>query len=144
MADETADVSNEEQLATCFRSVSNDLEVNEEFLGLHPLPSTDACTIFTVLKDILLRCNLDISKLRGQCYDGAAAMSGSKSGVATRFKQENNKCLFTHCYGHALNLAVGNAIKQVPTLNETFGVAYEICKLIKKSPQRNTKLNAIR
>ena len=75
MADETADVSNEEQLATCFRWVSNDLEVNEEFLGLHPLPSKDACTIFTVLKDILLRCNLDISKLRGQCYDGAAAMS---------------------------------------------------------------------
>ena len=70
-------------------------------------------------------------------------MSGSKSGVATRFKQENNKCLFTHCCGHALNLVVGDAIKQVPTLNETFGVAYEICKLVKKSPQRNTKLNAI-
>ena len=144
MADETADVSNEEQLATCFRWVSNDLEVNEEFLGLHPLPSTDACTIFTVLKDILLRYNLDTSKLRGQCYDGAAAMSGSKSGVATRFKQENNKCLFTHCYGHALNLAVDDAIRQVPTLNETFGVAYEICKLVKKSLQRNTKSNAIR
>ena len=119
------------------------LKVNEEFIGLHALPSTDAGTIFNVLKDILLRCNLDINKLRGQCYDGAASMSGSKSGVATRFKEENEKCLFTHCYGHVLNLAVGDVIKKVPTFDETFSVAYEICKLVKKSPHRNTKLNAI-
>ena len=144
MADEIADVFNAEQLATCFRWVTEDLEVNEEFIGLHALPSTDAGTIFNVLKDILLRCNLDINKLREQCYDGAASMSGSKSGVATRFKEENEKCLFTHCYGHALSLAVGDAIKKVPTLNETFSVAYEICKLVKKLPQRNTKLNTIR
>ena len=66
MADETADVSNAEQLATCFRWVTEDLEVNEEFIGLNALPSTDAGTIFNVLKDILLRCNLDINNLRGQ------------------------------------------------------------------------------
>ncbi|XP_066914540.1 zinc finger MYM-type protein 1-like [Clytia hemisphaerica] len=144
MADETGDVSNSEQLATCIRWVTDELEVNEEFLGLHPLSSTDANKIFTVLKDIILRCNLDINKLRGQCYDGAAAMSGAKSGVATRFKKEIYKCLYTHCYGHALNLAVGDAIKQVTSLNETFGTAFEICKLVKKSPQRNTKLNEIR
>ena len=144
MADETADVPNTEQLATCFRWVTEDLEVNEEFIGLHALSSTDAGTIFNVLKDVLLRCNLDITKLRGQCYDGAASMSGSKSGVAARFKEENEKCLFTHCYGYAVNLTVGDAIKKVPTLSETFSLAYEICKLVKKSSQRNTKLNTIR
>ena len=63
MADETADVSNAEQLTTWFRWVMEDLEVNEEFIGLHALPSMDAGTIFNVLKDILLRCNLDINKL---------------------------------------------------------------------------------
>ena len=93
--------------------VTDDLEVNEEFLGLHVLPSTNAGTIFKSLKIILLRCNLDVNKLRGQCYGGAAAMAGSKSGVTTRFKEEYEKCLFTHCYGHALNLAIGDAIKKV-------------------------------
>ena len=63
MADETADVSNAEQLATWFRWVMEDFEVNKEFIGLHALPSMDAGTIFNVLKDILLRCNLDINKL---------------------------------------------------------------------------------
>ena len=142
MVDETADVYNAEQLATCFRWVTEDLEVNEKFIGLHALPSTDAGTIFSVLKDILLRCNLDINKLRGQCYDGVASMPRSKSGVATRFRKKTRK--FTHCYGHALNLAVGDAIKKVLTIDETFSVAYEICKLVKKSPLRNTKLNTIR
>ena len=50
MADETADISNMEQLVNCIRWVNNDLEVNEEFIGLHPLEATDAGTIFKVLK----------------------------------------------------------------------------------------------
>jgi len=88
--------------------------------------------------------NLKLEKSRGQCFDGAAAMAGPKSGVATRIKSLNEKCLYTHCYGHALNLAVGDVIKNVKNLTETFGTAYEICKLVKKSPKRNTKLDAIR
>ena len=37
MADETADVSNIEQLVVCLRWVSNDLEVHEDFIELYPL-----------------------------------------------------------------------------------------------------------
>ena len=71
-------------------------------------------------------------------------MAGAKSGVATRFKEMNKKCLYTHCYGHALNLAVGDAVKKVSCLSDAFCAASEICKLVKKSPQRNTKLDELR
>ena len=37
-----------------------------------------------VIKDILQAINLDIHKIRGQCYDRASAMSGSKKGVAKK------------------------------------------------------------
>ena len=50
--------------------------------------------------------NSRIQDARGQCYDGAAAMAGAKTGVATQIKAINGKCLYTHCYGHALNLAI--------------------------------------
>ena len=40
----------------------------------------------------------------------------------------------THCYGHVLNLAIGTF---------PFETAHEICKLVKKSPQRDTKLDEI-
>ena len=56
--------------------------------------------------------------------------------VATQIKALNGKCLFTNCYGHKLNLAVGDSIKAALCLSETFEVVREICKLVKKSPQR--------
>ena len=71
-------------------------------------------------------------------------MTGSKSGVATRIKELNFKCLFTHCYGHALNLAVGNFMRREKLLSETLDVIKEITKLVKNSPQRDTHLKSIR
>ena len=32
----------------------------------------------TVLRDVLIRLNVSVNKIRGQCYDEASAMSGSK------------------------------------------------------------------
>ena len=67
-------------------------------------------------------------------------MSGTKTGVATQFKSLNKKMLFTHCYGHALNLAIKDTCFNVDCLKETFETVNEICNLVDKSPQRNTKL----
>lgn len=87
---------------------------------------------------------LKIENLRGQCYDGASVMSGQKTGVASRIKEINKKSLYTHCYGHALNLCVKDACTNVSCLKNTFDCAFEIVKLVKKSPQRETMLNQLR
>lgn len=70
-----------------------------------------ANTIVATIKDALVRMNLALSKCRGQCYDGASAMSGAKSGVAKQLSEDENRAVYLHCYGHALNLAVGNSVK---------------------------------
>ena len=88
--------------------------------------------------------NLRLEDARGQCYDGASAMSGCKKGVATVIKSINEKCLFTHCYGHALNLAVGDCIRNEKLLAETFDTIKEVCNLVKKSPKRDTHLKMLR
>lgn len=41
-----------------------------------------------VIKDVLLRLNLTLTKVRGQCYDGAANMAGPRSGVAKQLRNE--------------------------------------------------------
>ena len=71
-----------------------------------------------------MRLDLNIADARGQCYDGASAMAGAKTGVATQIKSINPKCLFTHCYWHALNLAAGDVFKNVPQLREALETAY--------------------
>ena len=48
-----------------------------------------------------------------------------------------------HCYGQALNLYVADAIKAVQCISDSLNTVCEIGKLVKKSPQRNTKLDKI-
>ena len=138
------DETDKEQMVPCMRCVDENLIPHEEFIGLHAIPGKSADEIVAFIKDILLRMNLRIENARGQCYDGASSMSGKRSGVATQIKSLNRKCLYTHCYGHALNLAVGDVFKTIANLESTFATAHEISKLVKKSPKRNMKLDSIR
>lgn len=68
---------------------------------------------------------------RGQCYDGASNMTGSMHGVATQLLAEEPRAIPTHCYGHALNLAVADAMKQSKVCRDALDTAYEVSKLIR-------------
>ena len=106
MVDETTDVSNTEQLVFCIRHVDDQLNSHEEFIVLYSLESTKAQSIFHTIEDVFLKLSLQLENCRGQCYDGASATAGCKTGVATTLLRKEPRALYTHCYGHALNLAV--------------------------------------
>ena len=137
MMDETTDASNCEQVVVCLCWVSEDFEVNEELMGLYSVDSIKAEILFSAIKDILLRFNLALSDIRGQC-DGTAPMAGYKIGVTTRLLQEQPKALYSHCYGHALNLAYGDMTKQIKVhvLKDALDTAFEMVRFIKYSSQR--------
>ncbi len=137
MADECTDISNHEQLAICFRWVDNDLEVHEEFVGLYQIENIFSDTIVHVLNDCLIRMNLQWSRCRGQCYDGASAMAGYRTGVATQIRAIEPRAIYTHCYGHSLNLAMCDTIKACKLTRDAMDVTHEISKLVKFSPKRN-------
>ena len=71
-------------------------------------------------------------------------MAGKTSEVTVQFKRLNTKMLYTHCHGHALNLAVKDACFKEDMLKMTFEMTREICKLVKESPQRNNRIEEIR
>lgn len=144
MVDETTDASNTEQVVICIRWIDENMTPHEDFLGLYQVDCIDASTIVSVIKDVLLRFNLSLSKCRGQCYDGCSTMAGLKSGVAKQIKDIEPRSLFTHCYGHALNLACADSIKRCKTMKDALETTHEITKQIKKSPKRDTKLSQIK
>ena len=111
MADEVTDSSNKEQLVICLRWVDNHLNPHEEFIGLYSVDRIDAATLVHVIKDTWIRLNLKLEDCTGQCYDGAANMCGIRSGVATQVSAEESRAPFTHCYGHSLDLAACDTIK---------------------------------
>ena len=52
--------------------------------------------------------------------------------------------MYTHCYAHSLNLAVGNVIKRSKVCSDALDVAFEITKLVKFSPKRNAAFDRIK
>ena len=48
-------------------------------------------------------------KMRGQGYDGAAAMSGRLNGAQVHIREVIPTVLYVHCAAHSLNLAVSNS-----------------------------------
>ena len=111
MADECTDVANKEQFAVCICWVDESLTDHEDVIGVYNVGTIDANTLTAAIHDVLLRMNLRMAQCHGQCYDGASNMAGSKHGVAAQLHAEEPRVLLTHCYGHALNLAVADALK---------------------------------
>ena len=88
----------------------------------------------TVIKDLLMRCNLPLELCRGQAYDGAANMQGRQTGVAARFLNENNAPV--HCFAHSLNLCLQAAGRILVCLRDAIETVREINNLIRFSPKR--------
>ena len=62
-------------------------------------------------------------------------MAGSRTGTATQLRHVEERALFTHCYGHALNLAVADVVKQSKVIRDVLNTVGEINKLLKYSPR---------
>ena len=122
------------------RWVSNDFVVGEEFLGLYCLSSTDAQSIVDVMKDAFLRFQIPTTKLRGQYYDGCNTMAGAKGGVAANCKiaELEPRAVFTHCYGHTLNLSVSDTVRHSVVMKGCLDTCFEL--VTKSNSHQNGKL----
>lgn len=134
--DETADNSRLEQISLCARIVLEDLTIQEIFLGFYQTDDTKAETLFKILQDVLIRYDLSINNLRGQCYDGASNMSGKITGLQTRVLEVEPRALYVHCSAHSLNLVVQDALENVTSARNFIGFAKEIINFIRDSPKR--------
>ena len=119
--------ANREQFTICVRWVGD----HEGFLGLYQMATIDANSLVRAIKDTLLRMNIPLSHCRGQCYDGASSMSGSKSGVETQIAKEEQQALYLHCFGNALNLAVADSVKKSKVCCDALETAVKVTKLVK-------------
>ena len=67
----------------------------------------------------------------------AENMAGETGGVSKQIMQRENE----YCYGNSLNLAASGAVKKCKIMADALDITFEISKLIKHSPKRNTMLN---
>lgn len=136
LLDETPDTASLEQLSICVRVVSKTFVPSEFFLGFYNVNNTTAEALFQAVKDVFIRFQFDMSKLRGQCYDGASNMSGRHNGLHAKILKVEPRALYVHCNAHNINLVVQDAISGIPWTRDNIGMAKEIIKFVRDSPKR--------
>lgn len=60
MVDEWSEISNKGQLSFCVRASGDNLNIDKDFLGFCEVAKIKSETVFNVVKDILLRCSLNL------------------------------------------------------------------------------------
>jgi hypothetical protein len=131
IADEASDISHND---ISIRWVDNHFDIHEYALGLVQLPDTEAATLFSVIKDVLIQCSMPISQCRGQAFNGVSNMSGIQNGVQALIKREESRALYANCLGHSLNLCVQEDTKRCVNVRNVMDFIYELVQLIKLSP----------
>lgn len=136
LADETKDISKKEQMSICLRYV-HDGAVVERFVGFAIAKKLDAESLAHLIVEKLKALGVAEDKLVAQCYDGAAAMSGHKSGVQQRLRNEFPRAVYIHCHNHCLQLAVSDTCSTVPEAAEFFDLLKAIYDFIVNSNTRH-------
>lgn len=140
LADETADISNTEQMSIVLRYVDNECNIKEDFIQFTSCRTgISGEALSTNIISILQKLGLDINLLRGQGYDGAGNMAGCRSGVAARIQALVPLAVYVHCFSHKLNLAIVGAC-DIITIRNAMGVISQVAKFFDNSPNRQEAL----
>lgn len=96
--------------------------------------------LFKLKEELLLKNNSLISV----CTDGASVMTGSSSGVVTKFAEKyGNHVEPFHCLAHRVELAVDDALKSVTATNHFQALLKSLFSLYSMSPKNQRELNEV-
>lgn len=141
MVDEVTDISVAEQMVTFIQYYSKaDGKVKTQFLSVNDLledsESADAKTITKTIFNNLEKFELDKKGLCAFVSDGAAVMTGVKSGVATLLKKENPQVISVHCICHRLALACTDTLQNVGYIKNVHTWLMQLWNMLQKSPKK--------
>ena len=132
MADECTDIANVEELSVFCRWEEGGVPV-ECFLEIIPLKKADAETIYSTLIECLKKKNLQVGRIVGLGFDGAATFSGRRTGVQARIKKHT---LFVHCHCHLLQLACVQSANKTPGIAHVYRTLTTLWKHFHNSPKQ--------
>ena len=144
VADEVTDISNKERLSLVLQYVDCDTGlVREDLVSFLECDTgiTGRCLADKIITT-LQSYGLDLTKLRGQAYDGAGNMAGSVRGTAALITAQYPLALNLHCASHCLNLAVVKSL-QVTSVRNMMGVVDRVYVFFAAHPKRQRALDKV-
>ena len=141
LADETTDISGQEQLSICVRFVTPTCSVQERLLCFSVVSDMTGKGLATTLLNILHKSHINTEFMVGQGYDGAAAMSGEFHGVQKYIADECPAATYVHCMSHCLNLCLEKAAN-IREIKFVITVMREIITFFRDSTKRSSYLKS--
>ena len=142
IADDVTDPhANQEVLSVCLRLVDG-TDIKEFFFDFSYLERTIGESIANAIKKSLAINGVDITRARGQSYDGASCMSSDKVGVQAQIKNLSPLAIYIHCHSHVVNLSIANACK-VPAIRNMIDVVNAVYLFFQHSPKRQRFLERV-
>ena len=139
IADETADISQQEQLAVVLRYYNEERgQILEELIGFQVAEDLTGQGLAVQIIDMAVdSLGLDRNCLVGQGYDGAAAMAGEHNGVQSLIRRMEGceLAIYVHCAAHTLNLVLADGAKD-PLIRNAIGSIKSTINFFKDSPKR--------
>ena len=130
-----------QQLKSCPSTVAG--VPTEHFLEILPLKRANAEAIYSAIVSCLKEKSIQVSKLVGMGFDGAATFSGKKSGVQSRLKTNSPHALFVHCHCHLLQLACVQAANNTNGIKHVYTTLTTLWKFYHYSPKRAETLKDV-
>ena len=90
------------------------------------------------MKESITNLNLLLTDIVGECFDGAANMSGCHKGIASQMKECSPIALYVHSYAHRLNLALQDTMTSIEPISNALGTIQSLYNLIEASPKRHS------
>ncbi|KAL4148352.1 hypothetical protein QTP88_002616 [Uroleucon formosanum] len=135
LVDSTQDVAVLDQLAICVRYTLKN-NIYEKLLKLTIAHDSTGIGLFNLIASEFSKLNIDMSKIVGCSFDGAANMKGAYNGLQYHLKSINPLCIYTHCYGHALNLVMVDSTECCQNAEMLFGLVQQSATFLSDSHKR--------
>ena len=141
LCDEVTDISVMEILVTFIQFFNLETEkVETNFLFVENIlknsTSANAETIFNILTQKIDEFGLQLQNLSSMASDGAAVMTGARSGVAARLKEVNSQVITFHCLCHKLALACTDTTSDIAYIKNIELWLRQLWKMFENSPKR--------
>ena len=113
---------------------ANDV-ICEDFLDFATAERITGQELAALILGHIEKWGLDLQDCRGQGYDGASNMSGSRGGVQAIIARQNPKAIYVHCNSHVLNLCIVKTC-QIATVKDMNGIMTDLAEFFWNSPKR--------
>lgn len=147
MCDESDDVSVHKKLVIFARFIpgdgDSDFQPETHFLENVTIDKGDSETVYNSLKSVASEKGIDCSKVMFFGSDGAAVMTGKKSGVSARLSSDQPLVVNIHCMAHKLALCTSQAADSIPYLKKYKEILTNIFYHFKHSSLRTANLSKI-